>query len=805
MNDPEGSQEFSSHIVSEADQNQSVGQSFVSRRGRLNGITVWVTNKPGQDGSAANGQLVFKLFHSNGEDRPISAMGVAILPDWNNSQIEVLFTPQADPPGQSYYLQIESTGGTVQLHGRNENAYENGMGFVNGSSVDADLAFRLTYDYDTSAILQDLGKWGSQAFLLIPLGLTLYLPGWIILDLTGLKRRFIVGEQASVSVGLSLAILPLLMLWSSIFHIRWSRIGILGVTGFFVGYYLIRFLIVRLRSIKINHEAVDTPGVVNSIKNKSSILIGLALIAIIGGTFFIRLAMVRDLATPAWVDSVHHAMITKLIMQQGYFPASYAPYMEFDVYNYHIGFHSGLAVFTWLSKLEIPDALLIYGQALNALASLAVYFLTTTLTRKPLAGLFAAFITGFLTPMPAYYTSWGRYTQLAGLLIMPTLITLLRSKLHSLNNELTDQRILSSNLILAIIAMSGLFLVHYRVIAFAFLFMIADLIVSILQQNSRMLDILKRWAGIGVICSLGAMLLTFPWFIPTLNNIFLPKLSPPESTTAVLFGDFGWRFLKTAYGKYALVLAGFGLIWAIMKQYRLASVSIIWIFLLLFFSNLDALKLPGGGFITGTSVVIMLFIPISILGGYFLDEVVSTWQALIPRQSHISHYAFWSLITVAVMISAAFGSRQLLPIINPVTILSRQADRTALEWINQKQFQDTTFLINPFSWGFGLYAGNDGGYWISPVTGARSLPPPALYGLGDPSYVEQINLLSQQASNPESTPIKLWEIMHDNGIDYIYLGVRSGPISMADLLKSGLFEQIYDVEGVSILKILPEQ
>ena len=32
---------------------------------------------------------------------------------------------------------------------------------------------------------------------------------------------------------------------------------------------------------------------------------------------------------------------------------------------------------------------------------------------------------------------------------------------------------------------------------------------------------------------------------------------------------------------------------------------------------------------------------------------------------------------------------------------------------------DATVLINPFTWGYGLYAGNDGGFWISPLAGRK--------------------------------------------------------------------------------------
>ena len=66
--------------------------------------------------------------------------------------------------------------------------------------------------------------------------------------------------------------------------------------------------------------------------------------------------------------------------------------------------------------------MLILGQVLNALMIFPVYLLTNKLVKDKTAGIVAAFIIGLITVMPAYYTSWGRYTQLAGLLVLPTTI-----------------------------------------------------------------------------------------------------------------------------------------------------------------------------------------------------------------------------------------------------------------------------------------------------------------------------------------------------------------------------------------------
>ncbi len=69
--------------------------------------------------------------------------------------------------------------------------------------------------------------------------------------------------------------------------------------------------------------------------------------------------------------------------------------------------------------------MLLLGQVFNALSVLAVYLLATSLTKDRLAGLFAALVTGFLSSMPAYYASWGRYTQLVGLLVLPVCAALM--------------------------------------------------------------------------------------------------------------------------------------------------------------------------------------------------------------------------------------------------------------------------------------------------------------------------------------------------------------------------------------------
>ena len=149
-----------------------------------------------------------------------------------------------------------------------------------------------------------------------------------------------------------------------------------------------------------------------------------------------------------------------------------------------------------------------------------------------------------------------------------------------------------------------------------------------------------------------------------------------------------------------MLVAGLGFFWSLIKRRSMAFILGFWILILFFLANLDALKLPGAGLITNLSVEIMLFIPISILAGYFIDQILMHWKDIIPKQLILPSVG---LIFLMFGLVAYQGARQLIPIINPVTILSRQADLPAIQWIDDNIPEGETIVINPFAWGYGLY------------------------------------------------------------------------------------------------------
>jgi len=807
LNDIEASQEQNPVVVGVIDPEHSLGQSFISRRGRMNTITLWLSLVPDQP--ADQGTLTARLFHSPEEQTPIREIHLAFQDIARTTPLTLTFSPLADPPGQAYFLSLHVSEGRVLAYGRDADVYPHGNLYINGATSQADLAFRLSYDYEGTALIEDGYKLLHEAWLLFPLVAILLLPGWLLLDSAGIKF------SAALALGLSLSLIPLLMTWSSTLGIVWDRERVLGIS-------LALGLLALWRLWSRRRQVQGFPFTVHAI----------SLAAIFALAFMVRLIMVRDLSAPPWVDSVHHGTITRLILERGQLPETYAPYINIDNARYHSGYHVILATFIWLSALDLPQAMLILGQVLNASMVLAVYLFTTTLTRDRMAGVFAALISGVITPMPAYYTSWGRYTQLTGLLILPTSYKLIRDLIEK-QASLFPRASLTQGIkqnwkdyLLASISCAGLFLIHYRVIAFLGCLLIADYIIRRLRecfgrvrtkwsktegasnntnnttplpQPFTLFDSLVQEIITITIVAFLSILFILPWLPATLTSLFIPKLSLWQGARTAAFDGFAWNYLTAAWGKYSLYLAGLGILWSVLRRPSFVPTLILWTGLLFLLANLGVWGLAGSGFINNTSVAITLFIPISTLGGYFLAQLLALRKRLAREWMRIAYTLVFGSVSLVLALQAA---RHLLPILNPITFLFRPEDARAAAWIAQHIPPDETIVINPFAWGYGLFAGNDGGYWITPLSGRKTLPPPVLYALDNNiENVKHMNALIQQIINYGQNPEQLYALLKENGLNYLFIGRRGGIFSPRLLEESPLFRVIYKAEGTWVFQL----
>jgi hypothetical protein len=799
FNDPEASQEYNSDTVGSLNSQSGIGQSFVSRRPNLDGITIWITPSSGQGaipGLDDKHVLNIKLFDSESDTLPVFITNIVMPASGNISPLTIQIPNQHKPANESYLIQFSTDSSTSLIHGRNENAYPYGQAYNNSQPINADIAFRLSYDYNLSALIQDLKRGISDIWLAIPLTVIIFLPGWLLIDISNLRKRLDFGEQAAVSIGISLGLIPIIMLWTTLLNFKWTRTFVLFIAGFLVTLLFIRIIYkyVKLFRSEKQKNSYTNGYRFRDLSNKlAQLIIPFSILLLFLSTLTIRMIMVRDLATPAWVDSVHHALITRVILSTGTYPQNYAPYWDFNPSAYHPGFHSITATFTWLSNLSIDQSLLIFGQVLNALAVFSVYLFTKTFTMSMRAGLFAGFITGFLTPMPAYYTSWGRYTELAGLIIFPTAFTLI---LLLMKEHTSKQKYWI--ILLSTITISGLFMVHYRVTVFLGVLILSYLVIFTLLNKNMPFPSISKNIKLIFIVAFATVILVLPWMSQLVENSILPMVKSTPKQPIPFFQDFSWAFLTTAFGKQTLVIAGLGLVWSLLERKRFAYVLMVWVILLFLIANFDALQIPGGGLLNSTSVEIMLFIPISMLGGYFIDLLINYWKEFLPQKSK---YLFLGVICIVTLWVAYSGAKQLIAIINPITILSRNADLPAIEWVEKNIPVDEPIVINPFAWGYGLYAGSDGGYWISPLSGRSTLPPPVLYGLGSGSKL--IKEQSQKVLNLGSNPDSLWDFLITNQYQYIFIGAKGGVLSPEKLSSNGHYTNIYNKDDVWIFKIKP--
>ena len=123
-----------------------------------------------------------------------------------------------------------------------------------------------------------------------------------------------------------------------------------------------------------------------------------------------------------------------------------------------------------------------------------------------------------------------------------------------------------------------------------------------------------------------------------------------------------------------------------------------------------------------------------------------------------------------------------------------------MDWIEDNIPGNEVIMINPFSWGYGMYAGSDGGYWISPIASRPTMPPPILYGLNQELGTKVVKISSEVIALSDD-PDELHQYLTDQGIQYIYLGAKGGALSPHALSQSTKFKTLYHVENTWVFML----
>ena len=592
-----------------------------------------------------------------------------------------------------------------------------------------------------------------------------------------------------------------------------------------------------------------------SVSQLSGYGLDLLFLAVVGLVFAGRLWAIRLLDAPMWGDSLQHTMITQLLIEHGGLFDSWEPYAELGSLTYHFGFHAAAAALGWVSGLPGTRAVLWSGQLLNGLAVLALVPLAVRLgaaasiipgvkddwagkAARAACSIAAVLVAGLLLPMPMYYTNWGRYTQLAGLVILPVAVCLIWDVLeaHSPAEQarpvaeespavaadrppsklgpsgLLGTPSLLGGMILGWILLAGLALAHYRILFYALVFILVLLLLRLRRLSWQVLLIRLAWLGGG------SLVLFAPWlwrvFGGRLLQIFGQIASMPAGAQssavqqANALGDIFFFMPAWAWMGLLLVMG-----WGLWQRRRAVAVVALWWLMLLLATNPAWLRLPGTGILSNFALFISAYLLAGILAG-----AAAGWGAqAVARLEHKGWRIGLGLVSAALVLALALGgARQRLGDTNLMAhALVTRPDVRAAAWIREHTPQSARFLVNSFfAYEGSLVVGSDAGWWLPVLAGRQNSLPPITYSFesGDLAGQElvEINLLPQEIETKGVTHPDVLALLAARGIDYVYIGQRQGRVNYSGpnvldpslLAADAHFKIIYHQDRVWIFEIV---
>lgn len=734
-------------------------QTFTARHNGLSSVELLAVVYPD---APATSTLTVQLWDAQGN--LVSAADFAQIR--HNAPLSLNFPPQSNSAGQTYSLRLSGTpDNAITVWAYSLDGYTRGESRFGDSLLPGDLRFITRYTYLWPDMLADAWSAVSQlARWAVVLWLILFAPGWSVLSLLRMGD-WDVWTRWGLALALSLALLPLAWQWLTVLGGRWTG-QTLWATLVITGILVVLLTAARWRSRLAQRWR---PSVHD---------LGLLLVLVIG--LLARFLAARDLVFPAWVDSPHHAFILRVLEARGQMPRTYDPLLPNAPFTYHFGYHVAALAFYWGSDLSLPESMLLLGNMLNGLMPLSAYAFVATLTGRQRPGFFAAWFVAFVSLFPAYYLTWGRYTQLVGLLILAPLLAVAWElvRVRPLGSMTTSPWTLTG--LVALLA-SGLVLSHYRILIF---FLIFSLVALAAGRTGGW-----RWLGAAALLTLTFSApwlwqLTEPWFLPAMN-------SPTFLASPAGYNDFPWAYFNSPLERGWLIAAGLFATWGLFRRERLVWGITGWVAVTFALLNLG----PGSWLVNNNSWAISLFLPGAFLLGWGLGDVCSHGERWAGAGAGRLRRLLGAVTLLALAVSlgavSALGLRAQVAVINPQTVLADADDRAALEWVAQNIPAGAVFANNAWNWQLGTWAGSDGGTWLWPWLGFRTTTPPLDY-IYDSELAEQVVEFNQQLSKlSDANSPEALALFRDAGVTHIFVGARGGQLKPEMFVGSPHYRLLY--------------
>ena len=638
--------------------------------------------------------------------------------------------------------------------------------------------------YLTSA---DVVRWGianiPQLALVGFVGIAVYLlPGLAILRWLWPDVRLAWTERIAMACGIGVALPSLALEVAYILRMPWS-------TPLTIVYVLIAVVALMWRQSWRTLVPHQLPTI-----STHSLLFGWMITL----AFLARLYIVRGLPVGMWGDAYHHTMIAQLLVDNGGLFTSWQPYAPLRTFTYHFGFHADAVFFHWFSGIEVARSLVYTGQLLSVATLPVMYVFARRLSGSDTIALWSMVLVGFVNTQPIYYVNWGRYTQLAGQVVLPVLLVCWMVVLEAKERPWRP-------IALAAMMTAALALIHYIVVLFAILFLSAYLTALIVREPrpSLVRELMLRSLAIVV----PAFVLASPWLWNTLNGYLLQianNFVAQKAASDYIAERAALQSVAPFYVKTWLIpCAVGGVILALAQRRWRMLLLVVWGQLLIVLVVPQVVGLPGAGIVVWFTVYIALYLVALPLAAYPFGLSQMRLEQRHPRLASTAA----SLLLLAMTL---WGVRWQQSLLAPANQLFGPADEPAMAWIRNNTAPDALFLVNMIpAYGDSLIAGTDGGWWIPLLTQRRSTLPPITYGseqAEDANYAERVNGFAaalREHPLPSEEGIRL---CREAGVDYIYVGGgahtgQTNAFAINTFRNHPAFQIVYERDGIAIVAL----
>ncbi len=757
---------------------QAITQTFVPRHNGLTEIKLILVKYELDDGSEPNGALTLTLRDE--QARVVATQTWRMRQVRHNQELFLRFPPEPASAGQAYALTLHGTADNWgSVWGYRLNVLDTAVLTTSTHATAAHiLNFTTRYQLLPLDALNQLGRDALRygGLMLLSLLLIFSPSAWLVVHPR--LAAWEVNSRWGLALAVGLSAWALLWLWPGLLGWRWAwwllwplLLGGWGVAIGMAGRY----------GTRPWGRGVDWLLPV-------LLLFSLAL----------RLIAIRDLTFLPWVDASRHALITAVMRHSGQTIWDYVPFLEVSRPIYHYGFHAlpaSLQIMT-ADFWPLETTLLVMMQLLGALVPLAVYSGGWLLTRRRGVALMAALWVAVPFYFPAYYVSWGRLTQLTGVLILPLLLAVSYALGQAEERRRSEWGAWAG--LLAVLG-AGLFLVHFRV--FVFYLTLALLVGG---------GLLVRRQGGAVAALLGGGMLTAVLVSPRLWQLATQaNLNTAVPAEVSSYYQFPFNYVTIGWEQYywyaTAVLLGLLLLAALRRYIPVRQLVVP--LLLAAWLGLTLLLAPGDIFpwrgvlpaVNLNSLYIIFFVPQSL---FLATAVLVLWPVLgrVNWVAQVLLYAAGGALLVALLL---FGVRQQINILNEATRLTWPQDQAGIAWVRENVPPEAKIAVNSWLWLPNAWASSDGGGWLLPLTQRATTTPPV-------DYTFEAELVwAVIAFNEEAQAIEGWhtavatDFLREQGVTHVFVGQKGGFLDPAELSQNDDLTLLYQQDGVFVFVLNP--